>query len=64
MNQVIELLKTFRDMGIDQETVGNYIEVFALKYNDSDEEKWYIACDIMIESLVDVFHHNILWKDK
>lgn len=49
MNDIIAMLERLRDMGLQQNKAADYILVYALKYQEAneDEEKWDMACDIL-----------------
>jgi hypothetical protein len=47
IDDIAKLLEQLRDVGLSQNEAENYIRVYAMRYRDTDEERWDIACDIL-----------------
>lgn len=46
LNETVELLTKLEKMGLSQVQVGDYFDIYALKYYD-DEELWNFTCDLL-----------------
>lgn len=64
ISKAVDLLEQLRVMGLQQREVANYIEIYAMKYQDECEEKWDMACDMLdiITGWCSPEQH--IWKDE
>ena len=46
-DRILKPIKQLYVLGLTQKEVTNYIEIYALKYNDGFDIRWDLACDIL-----------------
>ena len=46
-DRILKPIKQLYVLGLTQKEVANYIEIYALKYNDGFDIRWDLACDIL-----------------
>lgn len=63
-NDLVQALDQLRDMGFHQNEIANYIEIYSLKYIDSNEEKYSIACNILDQIVGFCSPDSHIWSNR